>query len=114
MAEQDDLDAFANALSSEIRDRAVGDSAGAEFRENAFVEIVADHLTEIGMLANPQICYHEGRVGNGIVRLNGYDAAEEGDHVDLLVALFRDETSPKSVVNSHPHGAIPFAAEWSQ
>ena len=97
MAEQEDLAAFSVMLAGEIRDRALGDSDGAEFRENAFVEIVADHLEEIGMLVNPQVCYHEGRVGNGVVRLNGYAAADEGERFDLLVALFRDESSPKSV-----------------
>lgn len=97
MSEQEDLSAFAITLSAEIRDRAIGDSAGAEFRENAFVEIVADHLAEIGMLDNPEICYYEGRVGNGVVRLNGYAVPDDGERFDLLVALFRDEASPRNV-----------------
>lgn len=97
MSEEDDLSAFAAALSAEIRDRAIGDADGAEFRENAFVEIVADHLAEIGMLDNPEICYYEGRVGNGVVRLNGYAAPDNGERCDLLVALFRDEVAPHIV-----------------
>jgi hypothetical protein len=97
MAEQADLPAFGTTLYAEIHDRAVGDSSGAEFRENAFVEIVADHLEEIGMLENAEVCYHEGRIGNGIVRLNGYAAPEDGDRFDLLVTVFRDEAVPKAV-----------------
>lgn len=97
MAEQDDVAAFASSLAADIRDRALGDASGAEFRENAFVEIVADHLAEIGMLDNPEVCYYEGRVGNGIVRLNGYAASDDGERLDLLVAIFGDTDAPRTV-----------------
>lgn len=97
MAEQEDLVAFAATLAEDIRDRALGDATGAQFRENAFVEIVAEHLAEIGMIDNPEICYYEGRLGNGIVRLNGYAASDDGERLDLLVALFRDGGSIETV-----------------
>jgi hypothetical protein len=97
MAEQDDVAAFASSLAADIRDRALGDAAGAEFRENAFIEIVADHLAETGMIDNPEVCYYEGRVGNGIVRLNGYAASEDGERLDLLVAIFGDVDAARTV-----------------
>jgi len=99
MAEQEDLTAFATELAEDVRDRSLGDAVGAQFRENAFVEFVAEHLSEIGMIDNPEICYHEGRLGNGIVRLNGYAASEDGERLDLLVALFRDSGSMESVTS---------------
>ncbi|MEO8058360.1 MAG: AIPR family protein [Burkholderiales bacterium] len=97
MAEQDDVTAFASSLAADIRDKALGDAVGAEFRENAFVEIVADHLAEIGMLDNPEVCYYEGRVGNGIVRLNGYAVSDDGERLDLLVAIFGDTDAARTV-----------------
>ncbi|NWM25171.1 hypothetical protein, partial [Escherichia coli] len=65
MAEERDLVTFAAALAEEVRDRALGDSAGAEFTENAFVEIVSEHLADIGMFDNPVVCFHQGRFGAG-------------------------------------------------
>jgi len=97
LAEDDDPTSFARTLSAEVQDRAMGDAVGAEFRENVFVELVAEHLAEIGMIDNPEVCYYEGRVGNGHVRLNGYAVSDDGDRFDLLVALFLDEAEPRSV-----------------
>lgn len=97
MAEERDLVAFAAALAEEVRDRALGDAAGAEFTENAFVEIVSDHLAEIGMLDNPVVCFHQGRFGAGGVRLNGYAVPDDGERLDLLVAIFEGGTDQRTV-----------------
>lgn len=97
MAEERDLVAFAASLAEEVHDRALGDSAGAEFTENAFVEIVSEHLAEIGMLDNPVVCFHQGRFGAGGVRLNGYATPDDGERLDLLVALFEDGTDQRTV-----------------
>lgn len=88
MAEERDLAVFAKALAEEVRDRALGDAAGAEFTENAFVETVVEHLAEIGMLDNPVVCFHQGRFGAGGVRLNGYAVPDHGERLDLIVTLF--------------------------
>jgi hypothetical protein len=97
MPEQEDLNAFAFALAEEIRERALGDEEGAEFRENVFVDLVSEHLADIGMLEDPVICYYEGRVGNGSVRLNGYAANDDGERLDLLAALFHDQAVPTPI-----------------
>ena len=97
MPEERDLAAFAAALAEEVRDRALGDSAGAEFTENAFVEIISEHLAEIGMLDNPVVCFHQGRFGAGGVRLNGYAVPDDGERLDLIVALFEGGTEQRTV-----------------
>lgn len=97
MAEEDELTKFAANLAAEVRERALGTDGSTEFRENAFVDIVSEHLAEIGMLEDPIVCYHEGRVGNGIVRLNGYAAPEDADRLDMMVAMFVDTGRPDHV-----------------
>jgi hypothetical protein len=97
MAEQDDLATFAAHLSEDVHERAIGGDGGAEFRENAFADVVSEHLAEIGMIEDPVICYHEGRVGNGVVRLNGYAAPDDSDRLDLIVALFIGRGRPETV-----------------
>lgn len=97
MADDRELAGFGRLLQAEVADRALGDLEGGEFSENAFVDIVAEHLAEIGMLENPVVCFHEGRVGQGIVRLNGYAVADDGERVDLLIALYGGGGEPRTV-----------------
>jgi hypothetical protein len=97
LAEDRELTAFATALSDEVSDRALGNAEGAEFMENAFVELVSEHLAEIGMLDNPVVCFHQGRSGSGGVRLNGYAVPDDGDRFDLLVAIFDGSPDQRSV-----------------
>lgn len=97
MAEERDLASFASSLAEEVRDKALGDSASAEFTENAFVEIVSEHLAEIGMLDNPVVCFHQGRFGAGGVRLNGYAVPDDGERLDLIVALFEGGADQRTV-----------------
>jgi hypothetical protein len=88
MTEEKELSAFASYLHEEVLDRALGDVEGAEFEENAFVALVTDHLAEIGMIDNPIVCFHQGRIGNRAFHLNGYASPDDGERVDLIIAAF--------------------------
>ena len=88
MTEEKVLADFASYLQDEVRDRALGDAEGAEFEENSFVDLVAEHLSEIGMIDNPIVCFHQGRLGNRIFGLNGYATSDDGERIDLIVAVF--------------------------
>lgn len=88
MSEDRELSSFAFVLREEVQTRALGDAEGAEFTENAFVETVAEHLAEIGMIDNPVVCFHQGRLGAGGIKLNGYAMPDDGERIDLLVAIF--------------------------
>jgi hypothetical protein len=68
--------------------------------ENAFVEVVAEQLAEIGMLDNPVVCFYQGRVGPSSVRLNGYAVPEDGERLDLLVAIFDGGPEQRTVPSS--------------
>ncbi|WP_292600470.1 AIPR family protein [Mesorhizobium sp.] len=97
MTDDRDLLAFAESLAAEAADRALGDIEAGEFTENAFVQLVCEHLAEIGMLEDPVICYHTGNVGAGLVRLNGFAASDESDRIDLLVAIHDGTGQPRTV-----------------
>jgi hypothetical protein len=97
MAENRDLPKFAAELQSEIADRALGDLEGGDFTENAFVDVVAEHLAEIGMIENPITCHFPGKVGTGIVRISGYAVPDDGERIDLLVAIFGGTGTPSTI-----------------
>lgn len=97
MAEDRDLPKFATELQSEVADRALGDMEGGDFTENAFVDVVAEHLAEIGMIENPITCHFTGKVGTGIVRISGHAIPDDGERVDLLVAIFGGTGIPSTI-----------------
>lgn len=97
MSDDRELNTFAQALADEVRDRAVSSMEGDGFSQNVFVETVAEHLAEIGMLDNPVACHHEGRFGNGALRLSGYAVPDEGDRLDLLIALYQGDEQIRTI-----------------
>lgn len=89
--EDKELTAFAASLRSEVTDRALGDMDGGDFAENAFVDLVSEHLGDIGMIENPITCHFSGKCGPGLVKLSGYGVPDDGERVDLLVAIFNPD-----------------------
>ena len=97
MAEDRDLQQFAVDLQSEVSDRALGDMEAGEFTENAFVDVVSQHLAEIGMIEDPVTSHFPGRVGAGIVKVSGYAVSDDGERIDILVAIFGGTGTPATI-----------------
>ena len=87
-----ELRKFAERLSSEVRDRAMGGglSGKKSFRENAFTEIVVEYLSEIGMVENGEVCYCETRVGRGIGKVSGFGFNDDEDTLEVFTSVFLD------------------------
>ncbi|MER8372377.1 AIPR family protein [Mesorhizobium sp. M1406] len=100
MAEDRDLLQFAGELQSEIADRALGDMEAGEFTENAFVDVISEHLAEIGMIENPVTCFFPAKVGTGIVKVSGYAIPDDGERIDILVAIFSGTATPASITTA--------------
>jgi len=68
------------------------------YPELIFCEIVMEHMAEIGMTYEPEICHFSSKIGNANLRLSGYSVSEEGDELDLFVSLYEgcDEITPVS------------------
>lgn len=68
------------------------------YPEMVFTEIVMQHMADIGMSHEPQICHHISKSGNATLRLSGYAVSEEADQLDLFVSLYDgvDEILPVS------------------
>ena len=91
-----ELRIFAERLISDVRDRAMGDSVSGkkDFRENAFTEIVVEHLLEIGMVENGEVCYCEIRVGRGIGKVSGFGFNDDEDTLEVFTSVFLDSGTP--------------------
>lgn len=58
------------------------------YPEMVFTEIVMQHMADIGMSHEPQVCHHISKAGNATLRLSGYAVSEEADQLDLFVSLY--------------------------
>ena len=75
------------------------------YPEMVFTEIVMQHMAEIGMSHEPQICHHISRAGNATLRLSGYAVSEEADQLDLFVSLYDGVDEILPVADAETKGA---------
>lgn len=81
---------------SEIGDRLASPGNIYPYPESVFSEIVMQHMSEIGMTFEPNVCHYDAKVGNANLRLSGYALSEDADQLDLFVSLYEgiDEIKP--------------------
>jgi len=82
---------------AEIAERIGGSGApNYPYPESVFAEIVMQHMAEIGMTFEPQLCHYSAKVGNANLKLSGFSISEEADQLDLFVSLYAntDEVLP--------------------
>ncbi|OGB81045.1 MAG: abortive phage infection protein, partial [Burkholderiales bacterium RIFOXYC12_FULL_60_6] len=51
-------------------------------------EIVMQHMSEIGMTFEPEVCHYSAKVGNANLRLSGFAVSDDADQLDLFVSLY--------------------------
>ena len=67
-------------------------SLGEEYpyAEVEFVERFVEHMKESGMtFSDSQICTHQGKIGNALIKISGYAFSEEAEQLDLFVANYK-------------------------
>jgi hypothetical protein len=73
---------------SEIGERLGSAGNGYPYPESVFAEVVMQHMSQIGMTFDPQVCHYSAKVGNAPLRLSGYAMSEDADQLDLFVSLY--------------------------
>ena len=87
-----DLAAFCRRIQTDVADRiAAGNVDGGPYSENAFTGLVADYLSEVGMIEAPLICHFEGVYGRGQakVEISGFAMTEDEVRLDLFTTIYR-------------------------
>ena len=74
------------------------------YPEKIFAEVVMEHMADIGMTFEPNVCHYAARVGNAKLRLSGYAISEDADQLDLFVSLYEgvDEVTPVRTPKPRP------------
>lgn len=71
--------------------------AGEEaFHEQAYAQIALEQLAEAGELDDAVVCLHRS-IG---IQISGYAVSEDGESLDLLVAIHTNEVPPRTVLKS--------------
>jgi hypothetical protein len=93
-----DLADFLHQLQSDVLATAQGDvprtrEATAQFKEDAFTELVTDELAAAGVLESPVVCHHDGGPANLDFKVSGYGIPDEDTQLDLFVTLYFQDGS---------------------
>ena len=86
-----ELDAFLQQTQAEVQaeiGERLGSGGSYPYPESVFAEVVMQHMSEIGMTFEPEICHYSAKVGNANLRLSGFALSDEGDQLDLFVCLY--------------------------
>ena len=69
---------------------------GSENSGLVFAELVMNHLAEVGMTFEPEVCHFSTRLRNAVLRISGFALSDEADQLDLFVVLYdgADEIRP--------------------
>ena len=83
---------------TQIDERMAEPEGSYPYPESVFAEVVMNHMEDIGMTFEPNVCHYDARVGNAKLRLSGYAISEDADQIDLFVSLYEgvDEITPVS------------------
>lgn len=91
---------FFRQTQAEVRERINNPDGGTPYEEQAFTEIVMQHMAEIGMTFEPVACHHETSFGNARLRVSGYALSDDTDQLDLFVSLYSGTDELKSIADS--------------
>ncbi|MCP5245959.1 MAG: AIPR family protein [Burkholderiales bacterium] len=75
-------------VQAEISERFDASGEAYPYPESVFAEIVMQHMCEIGMTFEPEVCHYSARIGNAQLRLSGFAVSDDADQLDLFVSLY--------------------------
>jgi len=85
---------------AEIGERITSTESTYPYPESVFAEIVMQHMSEIGMTFEPNVCHYSAKVGTANVRLSGFAISEESDQLDLFVSLYAGSDSVETITDT--------------
>jgi hypothetical protein len=71
-----------------IADRLAAPGSAYPYEETTFTEVVIEHMSQVGMTFEPEVCHYSATIGNARLRLSGYAVSEDADQLDLFVSLY--------------------------
>jgi hypothetical protein len=92
-------------VQAEIEQRLSDSTSQYPYPESVFSEIVMNHMSEIGMTFEPEICHYTAKVGNANLKLSGYSISDDKDQLDLFITIYSDLNEIKNIPDSETKNA---------
>jgi hypothetical protein len=87
-------------VQAEIGERLGASGEAYPYPESVFAEVVMQHMSEIGMTFEPEICHYSAKIGNANLRLSGFAVSDEADQLDLFVSIYDGVDTIQSIPDS--------------
>lgn len=84
-------------IADEILERMSASGTPYPYPELVFSEIVMQHMEDVGMTYEPQVCHYDTKAGNANIKLSGYSVSDDGDRLDLFVSVYVNAESVHAV-----------------
>lgn len=99
-----ELEEFLRQTKAEV-DAQIGERMAAPeqpypYPESVFCEIVMQHMSDIGMTFDPQVCHYAAKIGNANLRLSGFALSDEADQLDLFVSIYAGSDEVQAIPDS--------------
>lgn len=90
-----ELEEFLQQLRSDLESElanydATGDEQDASL---VFAELVMNHMAEVGMTFEPEVCHYATKVRSSLLRISGFALSDDIDQLDLFVVLYEGADS---------------------
>lgn len=86
-------------VAAEVADRMTDGGTTYPHEETVFADVVMNHMAEIGMTSDPEVCHFQSKLGNAHLRLTGWALSEDNDQLDLFVSLFSGAPELSSIAD---------------
>jgi len=102
---------FRRGIISDVLERAAGvngDSGDADFKENAFTQLMIEYLADAGVADDGQVCFIEKQLPApaGTVKANGYYISEDDGRVDLFYTVYSGSDEAESLTAADAADAV--------
>ncbi|MBD9363765.1 MZA anti-phage system associated AIPR family protein MzaE [Methylomonas fluvii] len=87
-------------VQTEIGERLGASGEAYPYPESVFAEVVMQHMSEIGMTFEPEVCHYSAKIGNANLRLSGFAVSDEADQLDLFVSIYGGVDTIQSIPDS--------------
>jgi hypothetical protein len=87
-------------VAAEVADRMTDGGTTYPHEETVFADVVMNHMAEIGMTSDPEVCHFQSKLGNAQLRLTGWALSEDNEQLDLFVSLFSGAPELTSIADA--------------
>src|SRR4051794_13168309 len=92
-------------VNTEINERLAASGEAYPYPESVFAEVVMQHMFDVGMTFEPEVCHYSAKVANAKVLLSGFALSEDAEQLDVFVSLYSGSQTVTAIPDSETKNA---------